>query len=340
MKVLKVIGAILLIVIVVGGILSYTTPTTFEVEKSITIEAPKSDVKKQVLYFENSMKWSPWAKLDDDMEQRIEGEDGTVGATHHWDGNEEAGKGKQEIMSIDDNRIDIKLTFIEPFESSADNYFILNEKVANKTEVVWGFESEMTRPMNLMLLFYDMEKAIGKDYEKGLNNLKELTEKEAKKKSEESKIEAYKFEKRKFLAYRDRVTFDDMQDFYAKNLDEIYGVIMQDENLKPNGQPCGIYYDWDDEKSEADLAAAVPFSSEEDFDHEKFEVIELSGKTYKYAYYGDYEQLGAAHEKMHQFLEENDIKMSDVVLEEYVTDPETEENPENWLTNIYYFVNK
>ena len=46
----------------------------------------------------------------------------------------------------------------------------------NHTTVKWGFDSEMRYPMNLMLLFMNMEKMIGNDLSTGLNNLKKLME--------------------------------------------------------------------------------------------------------------------------------------------------------------------
>ncbi|MEA5261053.1 hypothetical protein VB264_24895 [Arcicella aquatica] len=48
---------------------------------------------------------------------------------------------------------------------------------ANQTEVTWTFEGSMPYPMNLMMLFYDMEGLIGKDLADGLKNLKVILEK-------------------------------------------------------------------------------------------------------------------------------------------------------------------
>jgi hypothetical protein len=48
----------------------------------------------------------------------------------------------------------------------------------NTTQVKWGFQSKMAYPMNIMLLFMDMEDMIGSDLEIGLNNLKSKLEKQ------------------------------------------------------------------------------------------------------------------------------------------------------------------
>lgn len=47
----------------------------------------------------------------------------------------------------------------------------------NQTLVRWQFIGNMKYPMNVMLLFMNMEKMIGNDLEKGLQNLKIILEK-------------------------------------------------------------------------------------------------------------------------------------------------------------------
>ena len=81
MKVLKIIGVILLVIIVVVAILAFVAPTQMKTERSVKIDAPKELVYDYLLYFEKSNQWSPWMKLDTNMETRIEGEDGTEFAT-------------------------------------------------------------------------------------------------------------------------------------------------------------------------------------------------------------------------------------------------------------------
>jgi hypothetical protein len=44
----------------------------------------------------------------------------------------------------------------------------------DQTKVDWQLDSAMAYPMNLMLLFLNMDKMIGADLETGLKNLKEV----------------------------------------------------------------------------------------------------------------------------------------------------------------------
>jgi len=339
MKALKIIGIILLILIVTIGILTFVAPTDFKLERSIEINAQKETVHKHLLYFENSQKWSPWAELDPNQKTWLEGEDGIVGTTFFWEGNEDVGKGKQEIITIADDKIETTVTFIEPFESVANGYFLLNE-TDGKTTVTWGFESTMPRPFNVMGLFMDISESVGKDYDKGLSKLKEIVESEKPVKKEYA-IETVNFEEKTFLTHREKVSFNDMQTFFEKHFGGMYGILTQNKEVQITGQPCAIYYDWDENDQTADVAAAIPYNSgDKNFKFDNYTTVRLGGEAFKIAYYGSYNNLTEPHMAMDDYLEKNNLLMSHVVLEEYITDPTTEADTSKWLTNIYYFENK
>jgi hypothetical protein len=113
------------------------------------------------------------------MKTEFRGTDGTVGFVSAWDSdNKKAGRGEQEITGIDEgNRIDYVIRFYEPMKST-DNAFMSFENVNDSvTNVKWGFYGKLKYPMNLSLLFMDMDAMLGKDLEGGLSNLKTLLEK-------------------------------------------------------------------------------------------------------------------------------------------------------------------
>ncbi|MCW8897781.1 MAG: SRPBCC family protein [Flavobacteriales bacterium] len=339
MKALKIIGIIVLILILTVVVLAFVAPTDFKLERSIEINAQKETVHKHLLYFENSQKWSPWAELDPNQKTWMEGEDGAVGTTFFWEGNEDVGKGKQEIITITDDKIETTVTFIEPFESVANGYFLLSE-TEGKTTVTWGFDSKMPRPFNVMGLFMDISESVGKDYEKGLAKLKEIVENE-KPATKEYAIETVNFEEKTFLTHREKISFNDMQAFFSQHFGGMYGMLTQNKEVQITGQPCAIYYDWDEENQMTDVAAAIPYSSgDKNFKFDNYTTVKLGGEALKIAYYGNYENLAEPHMAIHEYLEKNNLPMSHVVLEEYITDLTTEADTSKWLTNIYYFESK
>ncbi|MEP0131944.1 MAG: hypothetical protein ABJJ25_02900 [Eudoraea sp.] len=48
---------------------------------------------------------------------------------------------------------------------------------ANETEVSWGFSGKNKFPVSIMILFMNMDKTVGKDFEEGLVSLKDILEK-------------------------------------------------------------------------------------------------------------------------------------------------------------------
>lgn len=124
--------------------------------------------------------WSPWAKKDPKMEKKFSGTDGEVGAVSYWKGNKDVGEGEQEITDIiEGERIETELRFLKPWESTSDCFLQLDEVDDNKTRVTWGFAGKHKFPMNIMMLFMSMDKAVGKDFESGLANLKAVMESRA-----------------------------------------------------------------------------------------------------------------------------------------------------------------
>jgi uncharacterized protein YndB with AHSA1/START domain len=179
MKIIKkiLIGIIGIIVLIL--IIALFVKKDYAVEKEIVINKPKTEVFDYIKHLKNQDNFSIWAKADPNMKKEYKGTDATVGFVSAWESNEKnVGMGEQEIKNIvEGERIDFELRFKKPFEAT-DNAFMTTEAVADaQTKVKWGFNGKMNYPMNIMLLFMDMDKMLGKDLEDGLKNLKGELEK-------------------------------------------------------------------------------------------------------------------------------------------------------------------
>ncbi|HJZ41158.1 MAG TPA: SRPBCC family protein [Bacteroidales bacterium] len=176
---------ILIILIVLAGVIALLliialfVRKAYSIEHEITIGKSRQEVFDYIKYLKNQDHFSVWATMDPGMKKEYRGTDGTVGFVSAWDSNNKnVGKGEQEIVKITEGeRIDFIIRFIRPFESQARSYMTTESVSADQTAVRWGFDSEMKYPMNLMLLFMDMEKLVGKDLSTGLANLKGVLEK-------------------------------------------------------------------------------------------------------------------------------------------------------------------
>ncbi|MGN6495122.1 MAG: SRPBCC family protein [Agriterribacter sp.] len=175
-KVLKIIGLLVLAVIAFILIAGLFVKKDYHLEKSITINAPQEKVWNHVSTLGAMQKWSPWLEADPSAQTSIEGQDGSVSAVYKWKGNKDVGAGTQTITSVEKpNRINTHLHFIEPMEGEADAFVTLASE-GNATKATWGFDSRYNYPMNCILLFVDMDKMMGEQFNKGLTKLKALCE--------------------------------------------------------------------------------------------------------------------------------------------------------------------
>ncbi len=179
-KILGILAGLILLAIIALAVLVFVTPTDYKVEREITINKPKANVYNYAKMLKNQNTWGPWVKKDPAIKMDYKGNDGEIGYIIGWDSNvENVGAGEQEIKKLTDgSRIDTELRFKKPFESNSDTFMILEETTPTSTKVKWGFTGSMPKPMNLLLLTMDMDKAVGKDFTEGLTNLKGILEKQ------------------------------------------------------------------------------------------------------------------------------------------------------------------
>lgn len=177
-KILKKIFLAIFVLIALVLLIAAFAPKKYAVERKVTINQPVSDVFAYIKMLRNQDNYSVWATMDPDMKKDFRGVDGTVGFVSIWVSEDrDVGKGEQEITGITEGeRIDFELHFIEPFEATDYAFMSTTAESTETTEVKWGFNGEMAYPMNMMLLFMDMEKMLGKDLEMGLRNLKVVLE--------------------------------------------------------------------------------------------------------------------------------------------------------------------
>jgi hypothetical protein len=179
MDLVLTMAGFLLILIVILLIVAAFLPKKYTVHREISIERPRMIVFEYLKYLKNQDYYSKWALIDPDMKKEYSGTDGKVGFIATWDSTiKGVGKGEQEIKNIiPGERIDLIVRFIKPMPGYAHTCFITESLSLQETNVKWGFDSQMKYPLNIGLLFMDMDKSIGDDLETGLSNLKRILEK-------------------------------------------------------------------------------------------------------------------------------------------------------------------
>lgn len=172
----KILLAILGLVALVLGFAA-TRPDTVHYERSLTMKAPPEKIFPLINDFHQWAGWSPWEKIDPRLKRTYEGAGSGKGAIYGWDGNDDVGSGRMEIMeSTPPSKISIKLDFIRPFEGHNTAEFTL-EPAGEETKVTWAMFGPNTSMGKVFGLFMDMDKMLGSQFETGLNNMKALAEK-------------------------------------------------------------------------------------------------------------------------------------------------------------------
>jgi uncharacterized protein YndB with AHSA1/START domain len=174
---LKKIAVGLLVVILIICGLAMTKPDTFTVQRSTVIKAPPEKIMALISDFHNWPTWSPWEKLDPKMQRTFSGAPSGKGAIYNWLGNSDVGQGRMEITDITPpNKVVIKLDFIVPMESNNVTEFTLVPQGENTT-VTWTMNGPMPFMFKVMNVFSSMDSMVGKDFDKGLLQLKAAAEK-------------------------------------------------------------------------------------------------------------------------------------------------------------------
>ena len=174
--VLLIVVAIIVLFLVTGVF----TKKDYTVAREMVINKPKAVVFAYLKLLKNQNKFSVWGSMDPNMKTSFTGTDGTPGFISAWESesNKNVGKGEQEILKIvDGERIDYEIRFLKPFRSTSWAFITTTALNDNQTKVHWEFNSKMKYPSNLMLVFMNMEKMIGNDLQKGLQNLNEILSK-------------------------------------------------------------------------------------------------------------------------------------------------------------------
>lgn len=179
MKIVKKILLALVSIIAILLLVALFTAKEYAVVRTTTINKTPAEVYDYVKYLKNQDYYSVWVQRDPNVKKEYRGTDATVGFVSAWESKmDEVGKGEQEITKMEPNaRIDYELRFMEPFEAKDNAYMTFESEGDNATKVSWGFNGKMPYPMNLMLLFMDMDGMLGKDLQQGLDNLKGVLEK-------------------------------------------------------------------------------------------------------------------------------------------------------------------
>ena len=174
-RILKKVALVIAVLIV--AVLAYATtkPDTLRVERSTSIQAPPDAIRPLVDDFHQWTAWSPWEKRDPALQRTFSGAPKGKGAVYEWNGNNDVGQGRMEVLDSNPSKVAIKLDFIKPFEGHNTTEFRFDPS-GSATNVTWTMEGPSNYMGKVMAVFIDMDKMIGDDFAAGLASMKSVAE--------------------------------------------------------------------------------------------------------------------------------------------------------------------
>ena len=176
-EIIAILAVVLAIAIAIVLILAANKPDTFRVQRAAVVKAPPENVFPMINDFHQWTTWSPWENKDPAMKRSFSGPVSGAGAVYGWEGNNNVGSGRMEILEVSaPSKILIKLDFFKPFEGHNTAEFTMLPQ-GGATCLSWMMRGPSSFISKLMQVFMNLDHMIGKDFEAGLANLKNLTEK-------------------------------------------------------------------------------------------------------------------------------------------------------------------
>lgn len=165
---------LILIIIVVAGLF---LPTSYTVERSITVDASPEEVHQHVGDLTKWDEWAPWKEEDPTIVVTRGDKTKGVGASQSWVG--ESGDGALTITKDSpEEGIEYDLVF-EGGQYVCQSAVVYEELSKGETKVTWIMNGDMETPVIGGYFAILMDSMVGDMFDRGLQNLKTKVEQDS-----------------------------------------------------------------------------------------------------------------------------------------------------------------
>lgn len=327
----KILGIIFGILIVVFFVLAFTQPKEAQVVRTRTWKARQPVVFDQIVRFRNWPHWSPWVELEPTVKITYEGVDGQPGSSYTWLG-DETGAGKMTNTGVEVDKMKFDLDFIKPWEGHSRGSIKVEALQTGEVKVTWEMNLTASFPFNAFNFMFD--RTIGKDFERGLENLELYTNAHPQIELTEAYVVERNFPATNFATQRKAVSFAEMKDFS----ESVFRKIRTAAQERIIGAPCTFYYRWDDSSQKYEIGPAYALSGNAPLSDKDISLMQIPTSTvYSLLYKGGYANLGSAHQILQRYAGQKGANIVQV-MEEYISGPANEQDSTKWATNVIFFV--
>ena len=329
-KLLYGIGAVLALLIIIG----FALPRSHRVEVSQEIDAHAATVFALLNDFRRASVWMPLTETDPNVRIDYSGARRGEGATMTWVG-AIVGSGTQTVAeSRPYEHVGIVMSPGEPAE--ARTWFNLAPGTGT-TVVTWGFETDYGANIVGRYFASMLGSVVARDYQRGLERLKELAESLPDADFSAIDIEHLEVEATQiaYLQTTSRPEAGAMSDAMGRAYFRILNFIDR-HGLDDAGAPMSITRTFSG--SELVFDAAIPVRGVTDSTPRDGYVkvgFTYEGSVIRVRHVGSYEALSGTHRKIAAYLAAYGIERNGAAWESYISDP-GEVPEEELLTYVYY----
>ncbi len=338
MKILKYILLLLLVLIIGFSIYVAVQPNSFEVTRTRTINAPQAVVYDNIIDFKNWESWNSWIEANPEIKVTLPEQTKGIGGSYTWE--DEDGVGTMKTV---DAKPSSSITQEMQFADFPTNEVTWNleQNASGTTDVTWSISGKdlpfMFKAFSAVM--GGMEKQIGPHYERGLEMLDSVVQKEMK----VYNIDVKGVTQHSGGYYLYNTTSCKFSEFETKMKEMLpkVGAYAMTNNVTMAGPPFILYHKWDEENDAVIFSCCVPTNSKVVSVEEGILTGQLeSFRAVKTVLKGDYNNLKEAWETTMKYITDNNLEMIEVgpMLETYLTDPMSTPNPADWVTEIYVAV--
>lgn len=285
------------------------------IERSVLINKKPEEIYPLINNFDNWSLWSPWDVLEDNIKNTVRDDK----KYFEWEG-DITGSGNMTITDEKENQfVNSDLLFLKPWKSKAKVGFTLKAE-GDSTRVMWWMEGKL--PFFLFFMKKMMEAAVGMDFVRGLNMLKDLAE-TGKVHSRIIVNGQTKFDACNYIGIKTSCAFNEIPNKMEQDFAKLMGYCEGEEAVISRPPMC-IYHEWDIINSKCTYTACIPLKDiPADLPAGFVSGSVPSTAAYSVIHMGAYKHLGNAWGSMQSRLRSKKFKANKKIhpMEVYLDDP-------------------
>jgi len=333
MKILKKILIVLVILVAIAAIVGLMLPSAVHIERSMVVNAKPAKVYAYLDNMKKDPEWSPWLLKDTAAQLQYEGPETGIGSKLSWKSdNSDVGNGSMiTVESVAGEKIKRELYFMEDPKPAYATFVMTPE--GDGTKVSWMMDADMGGNPFMHIMGKMMSGMAGKEFEKGLVNLKTKVESMPEEASANFKIEMIVTAPAHYLAVHDTVSIPTIGEKLGQHFGTIQ-IALKKQNLNITGAPMAIYYS--DSQTNWEMDAAIPVDKPGKADGKVMPGEMKGGNAVVAHYFGNYDKMGSVYAGLKEYLAANNLKMTGAPWEAYIASPMTEKDTAKWQTDVYF----